>query len=298
MASEKSHPAITIRFALPAEELRPFITTFYCTEVVTSGPTEKAEDWLHPEWPNLRFAPQGMAQAAIGNAPLETCPAFTVNGPTSHATRFTMHHGRAWGIGLMPLGWAALFGALAGDYADRFVDGQSDHAFAALHPLAEALAGTPGGFDEELAVINEHLRLLDFSMSRHSEAIIAVNAALVDPEVATVSVLADRAGMSIRSLERLSRRAFGFTPKLLLRRQRFLRSLAQFMLDPSMKWLNTLDGQYHDQAHFVRDFRRFMGMSPSAYAKLEKPMLVAAARARMAIAGEAVQGLHAPGKPA
>ena len=66
------------------------------------------------------------------------------------------------------------------------------------------------------------------------------------------------------------------------------------MLDPSLKWLNTLDQQYHDQAHFVRDFKRFMGMSPSAYAKLDKPILMAAAQARMAIAGQAVQGLHDP----
>jgi len=68
------------------------------------------------------------------------------------------------------------------------------------------------------------------------------------------------------------------------------------MLDPTMKWLNTLDCQYHDQAHFVRDFKRFMCMSPSTYSKLEKPLLVAAARARMEIAGETVQGLHDPDK--
>jgi methylphosphotriester-DNA--protein-cysteine methyltransferase len=55
-----------------------------------------------------------------------------------------------------------------------------------------------------------------------------------------------------------------------------------------------MDDHYHDQAHFVHDFRRFMGMSPSAYAKLDKPILVAAARARMAIAGQAVQALHDP----
>ena len=125
-------------------------------------------------------------------------------------------------------------------------------------------------------------------------AIHRLNTALVDPKIGTVSQLAEEVAMNIRSLERLSKRAFGFSPKLLLRRQRFLRSLSQFMLDPSLKWLNTLDQHYHDQAHFVRDFKRFMGMSPSAYAKLDKPILMAAARARMAIAGQAVQALHDP----
>ena len=127
-------------------------------------------------------------------------------------------------------------------------------------------------------------------------AIQRVSSALVDPKISMVSELAERTGMNIRSLERLSKRGFGFTPKLLLRRQRFLRSLAQFMLDPSLKWLSTLDEQYHDQAHFVRDFKRFMGMGPTEYAKLDKPILMAAAQARMAIAGEAVQVLHDPNR--
>ena len=298
MNSDLSHPAIRIRFALPRPELRPFITTYYRIDAEMPASRSKLEDWLHPEWANIRFMPEGLAQAGIGAAPLETCPPFTVNGPTSRATRFTMRTGRAWGIGLMPLGWAALFDADAGEYADRFADGLTNRSFAALHPLARALDESTGGFAEELAIIEEAFAALDFRETRYSAAIIALNAALIDPEVATVTELAGRVDMNVRSLERLSRRAFGFSPKLLLRRQRFLRSLAQFMLDPSMRWLGTLDGQYHDQAHFIRDFRRFMGMSPSAYAKLDKPMLVAAARARMEIAGEAVQGLHAPDAPA
>ena len=125
-------------------------------------------------------------------------------------------------------------------------------------------------------------------------AIAALNAALVDPEMIAVADLAERLDMNVRSLERLCRRAFGFPPKLLLRRQRFLRSLERFMLDPSLKWLGVLGSHYHDQSHFVRDFRRFMGMSPSDYAKVEKPLLSAAAQARMARFGKAVQGLHEP----
>nr|WP_298924837.1 helix-turn-helix domain-containing protein [uncultured Erythrobacter sp.] len=286
--------AITIRFALPAPELRAYVTTYYCTDVLCSPSEPYLEDHLHPEWPNLRFLPKGSSQSGIGSSPLSESPEFAVTGPTSHATRFRVSSGRNWGIGLLPLGWSALIDAQAGDYADRFVDGSQDPAFAAFLPLAQALGETDGDFEQELAVIERHMAGLAGLASTNERAITAINAALIDPELASVKDLAERVGMNIRSLERLSRRAFGFTPKLLLRRQRFLRSLAQFMLDPSMKWLSALDYQYHDQAHFVRDFKRFMGMSPSAYAKLEKPLLVAAARARMDIAGEAVQGLHNP----
>ena len=286
--------AITIRFALPAPELRPFITTYYRTDVLCSPSHGWVEDYLHPEWPNLRFVGTTRAQAAIGGSELLDSPSFSVTGPTSRATRFRVRSGRSWGIGLMPLGWAALTRATARDYADRFVDGLADPKFAAFHPLAEALAGSDGDFQEELSLIERHIAALKPDANGSAEIITTINTALVDPEIDTVADLAERVGMNIRSLERHTRRVFGFTPKLLLRRQRFLRSLAQFMLDPSMNWLSTLDYQYYDQAHFVRDFKRFMGMSPSAYAKLDKPFLVAAARARMEIAGEAVQGLHEP----
>ena len=79
--------------------------------------------------------------------------------------------------------------------------------------------------------------------------------------------------MGERSLERLCRRYFGFPPKLLLRRQRFLRTLAQFMFDTRLTWSKAIDGQYYDQAQFVRDFRSFMGMTPSEYADTPHPIL-------------------------
>ena len=286
--------AITIRFALPSAELSPYVTTYYRTEVVASPAEPVLEDYFHPEWPNLRFMEPGWSQSAIGNQPLSPSPAFSATGPTSHAMRFRIRSGSSWGIGLLPLGWSALIDGAASDYADKVTDGMLDPAFAAFQPLARELALSSGDFAEQLSIIEHHMAQLSPRESPAADQITAINRALVDPELATVVAVAERLNMNVRSLERLCKRALGFPPKLLMRRQRFLRSLSQFMLDPSLKWLSTLDFQYHDQAHFVRDFKRFMGMSPSAYAKLDKPFLVAAAQARMAIAGEAVQGLHDP----
>lgn len=286
--------AITIRFALPSAELSPFITTYYFTEVSHDPDDPWVEDYLHPEWPNLRVLCGSQSQSAIGDAPLVDVPGFSVSGPTSKATRFRLSGGRNWGIGLLPLGWAKFCSVPADDYADRFVDGASDPAFADLAPLAHKLQSSASDFASDVATINAHMRRLLDRPLRGEAKILAVNEALIDPAIVSVTDLAERTHMNVRSLERLCKRAFGFPPKLLLRRQRFLRSLAKFMLDPTMKWLSTMDENYHDQAHFARDFSRFMGMMPSEYGKLDHPFLRAAAQARNAIAGEAVQALHDP----
>lgn len=284
---------ITIRFALPSAALAPYVTTYYWGELrATDG--RWIEDYLHPEWPNVRFIGQGANLSSVGAGELTETPRFAVTGTTSVATKFRMIAGRNWGIGLLPLGWQRFIGADASAYADKVTDGHSDPAMAAFKPLANKLEASRGDFGQELAMIEEHMEGLLARPVEDLAGIHSFNAALLDESLHSVGDLAERLDMNIRSVERLSKRVFGLSPKLLMRRQRFLRSLAQFMLDPSLKWLNAMDSSYHDQAHFTRDFRRFMGMSPRDYARMDHPLLSAAARARAELVGEAVQGLHRP----
>jgi AraC-like DNA-binding protein len=297
MLNRSLSDAVAVRFFMPSAALRPYISTYYLTEVsVPEG--QLVRDWLHPEWANLRFAFNDHWEAAVGAEPLRRTPHFNAAGPTSHATQFVTGPMRAWGIGLLPLGWARLVQAGAESFADRFVDGCDEPSFASFAPLLGQIFGPLPDPAEEAARIDSFLlALLEQRPEHEDEAKIrAAHGALLDTEIGAVGELAERLAISSRSLERLSLKAFGFPPKLLLRRQRFLRSLAQFMLDPSLTWISTLDFHYVDQAHFVRDFRRFMGMSPSAYALLDKPVMRAAARARAEAAGAAVQALHPVGK--
>jgi AraC-like DNA-binding protein len=287
--------AVTVQFFMPSPRLAPYISTYYLTEV-RIAPGQLVEDWLHPEWANLRIAHHDDWHAAIGPAPLARTPHLIATGPTSYAAHFTTGPTRIWGVGIMPLGWARLIDAPAADYADRFCDAASEPIFADLAPLLDTIfAGEPDAAGEAERIDAHFLALLDRRPPAADEARIrTAHQVLIDEEITSVSEFADRLGISTRSLERLCQRAFGFPPKLLLRRQRFLRSLAQFMLDPAMTWISTLDWHYVDQAHFVRDFKRFMGMSPSAYAARDHPVLRAAAQARTAAAGAAVQALHQP----
>ena len=286
---------IKIRFFQPHPSLLPYVSTYYLTEVGAADGM-RVTDHLHPEWANVRIIQGVRPLASIGEGPLQESYNFSVTGPTSRACQFSVGAMRAWGVGLLPLGWSRFVGAPAEEYADRLVDGATDPTFAKLVGLSDLLTGAPADTEHEVGIIDAHLMELLFEQQDIVEErrIAIAHKALLDSDVFTVSHFSELVGMSPRSVERLCRKAFGFAPKLLLRRQRFLRSLSQFMLDPSMRWINTLDSHYHDQAHFARDFSRFMGMSAREYARLDHPIMSAAAFARMAAAGAAMQALHLP----
>ena len=284
-------PGIAVGYTLPTQRLRPYVSAISLTQVDPESGT--IFDQVYPEWPNIRLSADGDMACRPGPGALERCNPIAGIGPTSHATHFSLAPGRYWTIGLLPLGWARFTDARASDYADSWEHATTDSVFDCFAPLLEIATGGRNE-DDTVARMEAHLLSLLARPARDEDKILRAHAALVDPAVTTVSELADQSGMTVRTLERLSTSAFGFSPKLLMRRQRFLRSLQHFMLDPSLAWLDTLDTQYVDQAHFIRDFKRFMDTTPRKYAAAPHPVLWAAAHARAAAAGTAMQVLQAP----
>lgn len=287
--------SVELAFFVPSPALQPYISSLYLT-TIDLPPGQRITDWLLPEWASLRMARDGAGQAAIGGQAERPTGTMMATGPTSHATRITIGKARVWGVGILPLGWARLVDCPAADHADRFCDGTRDPGWAALAPLFDLAFADDPAPAEAAARMDRHLLglLASRPAGEDEQRITAAHRWLLNDAVGTVSDLAALLDMSPRTLERFCLRAFGFSPKLLLRRQRFSRSLGQFLLNPGMTWLAALDQHYVDQAHFVRDFRRFMGMSPSAYSQSDHPLLRATAGARAAAVGGAVQALHRP----
>lgn len=277
---------------LPAPQLRPYISTISHTRV--EAPAELVVDLIYPEWPNVRLSAGGEMSLCTGLGPLENCSPAGGIGPTSHATHFSLTPGRYWSVSLTPLGWERFTDASAADHAERWEPLLGSAVFAPFAPLLDIVQDEDA--EAVVAGINAHVASLLHRPGRDEDKVLRAHSALVDPAVRTVAEFAEQAGMTVRTLERLCTTAFGFAPKLLMRRQRFLRSLSLYMLDPSLAWLETLDTQYVDQAHFIRDFKRFMDMTPRKYAALPHPVLWAAARARAETAGTAMQVLQAPGE--
>ena len=280
--------SIQVRFYRLSEELQPYFTALYATTVeCTAG--ERVTDCLHPEWAALRFTEGPLPLARIGVGAMERQWPFVANGPTSKAIQFGVTRSRVWGLGLQPAGWSKFVGRPANSLRDRTVDGSTHEAFALFTPILDIVQSARGDADGIANGINEFLMRHADRPVPYEDQILACQSALRDPDIANVAELEERLDIGERSLQRLCGRYFGFPPKLLLRRQRFLRSLAQFMSDPTPTWIKALDGQYYDQAQFVRDFRAFMGMTPSEYADAPHPILEKVIAQRMADQGAAPQ---------
>ncbi len=288
-----SDVSVAVRFYPPPEDLRRYFTTFYHT-VITTPSDRPVRDALHPEWAGLRFFAGGNPEAEIQGCPMLTGARFVASGPTTRATRFALGSTRLWGVGLLPLGWARFVRLSAASLANQVVNGETHTSFARFAPLARGLCEEPGDAQAELARIIAFFRGLPAAREADEARIQAVHAAVIDPSISSVGELVDHIGLSQRTIERLTARHFGFSPKQLLRRQRFMRSLAQYMLDPSLKWIGALDWTYHDQAQFVRDFHEFMGQTPRDYAAAPHPILEHFIRERARVHGAPVQTMDSP----
>ncbi|MXP27834.1 helix-turn-helix domain-containing protein [Porphyrobacter algicida] len=284
--------SINARFFAPPEALAGCFTSFYLLEC-DSGDDPYLDDMLQPEWGNLRFFLGAAPEAQVkGERSLKDTP-FTATGPSTAPIRFRLRSTRMWGVGLLPLGWAKFIGLPACNFVNGLYDGLKHPAFAQFVRLFDRLSASTASDKNQADLICDHFLALDQPV-RDAERIATVHEALLDPSLNEVGTMAERTGMNRRTLERICTRHFGFPPQLLIRRQRMMRSLAAYMLEHGARWSEVIDTNYHDQAHFSREFHAFMGISPSEYGALHHPVLGAFMEARKLALGSPVQTLDPP----
>jgi AraC-like DNA-binding protein len=89
------------------------------------------------------------------------------------------------------------------------------------------------------------------------------------PQIATVSGVMERIGLSQRRFIELFHDQIGLTPKAFCRVRRFQRVLQRVHRKQAVDWVQVaLEGGYYDQAHFIHDFQGFSGLTPAAYLAL------------------------------
>ena len=216
-----------VRYRQPSLALRPFITTYYWVDVPGGGPP--VTDWLHPEWPNVRFLLDGGWRSDVGSGMVEV-PACALFGPTRRAAKVVGDSpSRLVGLGLLPLGFATLFDLEAASLSHRL--GPLEDHMPCVRGLHAALAAETDD-TRQADLLDTYFEAKVAARPPAPDLLRRAHAVLLDPEVTTVDVFAQALAISPRHLLRLCRRLFGFPPKLLLRRQRFMRTLEAVMAAP------------------------------------------------------------------
>lgn len=89
-----------------------------------------------------------------------------------------------------------------------------------------------------------------------------------------IGSIADEIGISHKHLLREFERCVGLTPKLLARLCSFQRVISSIGQKPAVDWSGTAATcGYYDQAHLIREFRAFSGLTPSSYLTKRGPFL-------------------------
>jgi AraC-like DNA-binding protein len=260
-------PVIALRYFLPAPDLRRYIASYY----VFRANLPLVSDLVRADLAQIRFmiAGRGCYQFA-GGLRIDT-PQVSLVGPTMAASRFELvGPALVFGASLLPTGWAAV----VREDASRLVH-HVDDAVARLGPVLDdaldAMSSAPTA--EAMVSIGDAAMRAVFSRAVDPPLWFTrmMEGWLTDAASPSLDRLAELSGTSPRQLARLANRIYGAPPKLLARKYRALRA-ATMLCDLPAAGLTTAQEAFYDQSHFIRELRRFTGLTPTQYRENPPPV--------------------------
>ncbi|MEH3041056.1 MAG: helix-turn-helix domain-containing protein [Sphingomonas paucimobilis] len=284
-------PGMAIRYEQPDPKLADYVTGYHL--YAASGPGAMGlENWFLPGTANVRVTlGAGPIAVSIGRFHSDPLPQASLFGPTSHAIHTVTNGGVMIGFGISALGWARFFDGGADRYADRI-----EPLSAAARPgFADRLVALLSAVRDEQGVKPALDRFLLAEMGPQvadEDRIRSIARMVTDDLPNAVADTAASWDMSPERLRRLCKRHFGFVPKTLLIRARFLRSLVPLIESKGELDYSRIDPGYVSASHFLRDAHAVLGTTPRRFLHAQTEFLVASLRARAAVLGSATQALH------
>ena len=253
---------ISIRYFAPVPQLRQHVSSLYWFESQLTG----FSDLMRAELGQIRLVVTGEAVNSYDGARTRAGRGAVLQGPTTAPVHYrTTGPLSLFGIGLLPRGWAELVGVPANELADDAVNLADILPPAAVARVLDSLACAPND-DARCQVVNDFLLGL-LHGTRHPAGWFTTLAddwltASPNPDV---DWLVAASGMSARSVERLSLRFYGASPKLLARKYRALGAAVRLGTGEAQGWADAAGDAFYDQAHFIREFRSFTGQTPARF---------------------------------
>lgn len=284
-------PHTAVRYERPDPALEGLIADYH---VLDSEPSvvQNAVEWLLPNSAAIRviLADQPI-KLTLAETHYDPLPVAGFFGTTSRAMKMEVSGGLTVGINLTACGFARLLRTNAAKLRDRIVPLNTLLAPELVEQLVNSLRDHDRGRRIK-AILDAFFQPLMKKPHRDEPDLIRIGALLLDDRVDSLTDAAEQVGIPSHRLLRLSQRHFGFPPKTLLMRGRLLRSIIALKQADGRTGYGAIDHAYCDDSHFVRDAKRFLGMTPRQFLQLETPYLDAVLRARTMVLGSTMAALH------
>ena len=265
----------------PDQRLRPWVGRSMVAYAFASSNVEVAGQ-LCNDSAYLRCAVGVDWVAGTADGPLDIRDETFLCGQHSKVMPLTYRGGiKVAGLMLRPGALYALFGVLDEEMVDRIrsveVAGISDTIVTGLY--------SPGMEpDQWLLALEEWLvdHVHTNAIAPPDQLAQAIELqAFADPSIG-LRDFADRQGVSVRTVERVARRDFGLSPKQIMRRARILDSAAQLCGVADTEEEEEFFLRYFDQAHRIREFHAYFGMTPRQFQHSRSGLLTLSLEIRQA----------------
>ncbi|WP_028643181.1 AraC family transcriptional regulator [Nocardioides sp. URHA0020] len=262
----------------PTERAHLLDETGYTPPIHRYAPSPALADVVRRYWmpiwalPAGRTSVQRVLQYPVCLTVISDSYALLVGPSTGLSTTELSGSGWALGTMLQPAAGLALVGGPVEQLTDRAVPLADADLVARVR---EAIGDEPDDPDRRqsavaameaslatLLPVDEEGRLVN-AIVEHVEG---------DAEVQRVGQVCDKFAITERTLQRLTARRIGLSPKWLIQRRR-LHEAAERLAGSDRPDLARVaaDLGYADQAHFGRDFRAVTGLTPGEYAAERRP---------------------------
>lgn len=258
---------VQFRYALIAPEpsLARWVNTFYMIETEAG----RVEETIPAYSAQLLLVVHGRLTITYSDGSVGQSAGLTINAPQLRAAPCLLE-GPALLIGasLTSLGWQALANLAVDEVHDRMLPAEAlltDQQIAHLDAAAVRCREGQAEPDDLYAALGVVIAAAPFAQRPDHvaavEAIIAWLASGFDPPLKDLHAAVS---CSPRQLQRIARRYFGVPPAQVLKRSRAIRA-AMLLANPALPeaMRSEMLGTYFDQAHLIRDIRRFTGRTPT-----------------------------------
>ena len=272
---------IKLEYQAASVQLSPYISSLYRFEY-QGAPLKELE---RADRAQFRFYLHGNGEYHFSTGRINRGYPVTIVGPTTGPCETACDGDvTVFGWGITPAGWAALMGAES--------EKKVNHAFDAREIFGDWIMDLRSKLIE-CGTINEQAKLAEKAAleiyhdadTKPFEFTAKVDAWLIRSIDPDIDDLVRDTGLSIRQLERNTRRYYGMPPKRLARKYRALRAAHLLALGDSIDD-NGVSSAFYDQSHLIREIRAFTGLTPSQLRSGEALLTKVTMEGRDAMAGK------------